>query len=475
MKLTLARLATVLQQLFFNSTDVAAAATKLVKKHRKLTPAAFAQGLTFCWLQHPNATTSQLTSFVGTAGSPLSEPGLCQRFTPAAADFFLALLKEALQHAFAAPPAAVALLARFNGVYLIDSTQLTLPAVLADLWASTGGALSPAGLKVLATLEMLGGALSFQLGPGRQGDLGFDSSRRDLPKGALRLADLGFFDLDLLRGYQLQGVFWISRSMPQTMVTLADGRRLPVWQYLSTCQEGCLDKPVQVGENLDCRLLAWRCLQEVASRRLQKALADAQKHGRTLSQPQRVMCHWTVLLSNVPQERLTADETWIVYRVRWQVELLFKRWKSLGGLGQSRGEKPYRVLVEVYAKLLGALVQNWLQMAAGACGMRRSAWKSFHQAQSWGLSLLVALGSFMELLRVLALLGEALRRIAKVDKRKKRAGTLQTLENPQENGPRPGQPGVGDAPQPAPRPRGRPRRIPHTNPAEGTRATVPSS
>jgi Transposase DDE domain len=475
MKATLAGLATVLQQLFFQSAEAAATKAKLIKKKRKLNAAAFAQGLTFCWMQHPNATTAQLTSFLGLAGSPMSEPGLCQRFTPAAADFFLALLQQALQHAFAAPPAAVALLARFNGVYLLDSTQLTLPPVLAELWSSTGGVLCPAGMKVLATVELLGGALSFQLGPGRQGDLAFDSSRRELPKGALRLADLGFFDLDLLRGYQINGVFWISRAMPQTMVQFADGRRMPVWQYLSACREGGVDKSVVVGEELSCRLLAWRCPQEVASRRLQRAWDDAQKHGKGLSQQQRVMCQWTVLLCNVPAERLTADEAWIVYRVRWQVELLFKRWKSLGGLGQSRGEKPCRVLVEVYAKLLGALLNNWLQVAAGGCSMRRSAWKSFHLTQSWGMSLLMAVGHFMELVRLLGVMGEALRRIAKVDKRKKKAGTLQTLEQPQGNGPRQGPPGSNDAPMPPRRPRGRPRRGAPSNIGDNTRAAVLSS
>jgi hypothetical protein len=465
MKATVARLVTVLQQVFFQSAELAAASAKLIKQARKLTPTAFAQGLTFCWLQHPHATTGQLTRFVAAAGSPLSEPGLCQRFTPAAANFFLALLQNALQVALAAPPAALPLLARFNGVYLLDSTQLTLPAILADLWASTGGALSPAGLKVMATLELLGGALSFQLGQGRQGELGFDCARQGLPAGSLRLADLGFFDLDLLKGYQLQGVFWISRAMPQTMVAVADGRRLPLWRYLKECREGHLDEQVEVGVGLNCRLLAWRCPQEVVSRRLQKALACAQKRGTTLSEQQRVMCHWTVLLTTVAQDQLTADEAWIVYRVRWQVELLFKRWKSLGGLATSRGEKTYRVLTEVYAKLLGCVVQNWLVLLAGA-SMRRSAWKSFQEVQSWGRVLLLALGNGSLLLQVLTQLAEVLRQVASVNSRKGRPATFQTLDHPGQNGPGVGQAGA-DVPLPAPRPRGRPRRTPHSQVGTG--------
>ncbi|MBV8399667.1 MAG: hypothetical protein JOZ17_13130 [Acetobacteraceae bacterium] len=92
-------------------------------------------------------------------------------------------------------------------------------------------------------------------------------------------------------------------------------------------------------------------------------------------------------------------------------------------------------------------------------GRSRAYWKAFHQVQSWGLVLLLALGSATELLRVLALVAEALRRVAAVDRRRGRPGTLQTLEQPQGNGPGQGPAGGGEVPQPAPRPRGRPRRV----------------
>jgi Transposase DDE domain len=435
MKATLARVATALQQLFCHATETAAAAAQLIKRPHKLTPAAFAQGLTLGWIAHPNATTGQLARSVALAGSSLSEPGLCQRFTPAAAAFFLALLHAALRVVLTAPDAALPLLARFNGVYLLDSTQLTLPAALASLYASTGGALSPAGLKVMATLELLGGSLSFQLGPGRQGEMAFDSARPDLPAGSLRLADLGFFDMDLLAGYQLNGVFWITRVPPQTLIKVADGRRLSLWRYLSACPAVRLEEAIEVGAGLPGRLLAWRCPQEVVSRRLQKALVNAQKKGKALSAAQRAMCAWTVLLSNVPAERLSADAVWIVYRVRWQVELLFKRWKSLGGLAQSRGEKPYRVLTEVYAKLLGVVVRNWLLLLAGPSNLRRSAYKSFQEVQSWARVLLLVLGNDSLLMQVLAQLAETLRRVAAINRRKARPATFQTLEHPQGNGP----------------------------------------
>src|SRR5262249_29891203 len=92
---------------------------------------------------------------------------------------------------------------------------------------------------------------------------------------------------------------------------------------------------------------------------------DVKRRGRQVSQRQREMCRWTVLFTNVPVEMLKTREVWFVYRLRWQVELLFKRWKSEGGLDQTNSNKRYRVECEWYVKLLGQVVRNWLQLLRG--------------------------------------------------------------------------------------------------------------
>ena len=140
-------------------------------------------------------------------------------------------------------------------------------------------------------------------------------------------------------------------------------------------------------------------------------------------------------MTNVPQEKLTWREVWVVYRLRWQVELLFKRWKSLGGLGHSVGTKQDRLVVEVYAKLLGALMRQWLTMTTGR-GWRLgcSLYKMESVIQDWGLALLRAVGDFSELVRLLAALGEVLRNTPGVDRRKRKPAAFQTLQKPNADG-----------------------------------------
>jgi IS4 transposase len=65
----------------------------------------------------------------------------------------------------------------------------------------------------------------------------------------------------------------------------------------------------------------------------------------------------------VPVEQLTPKEVAVLYRARWQVELLFKRWKSQGLVAELSGATVARQMVRVWSRLLAVLVQHWLLLA----------------------------------------------------------------------------------------------------------------
>lgn len=70
------------------------------------------------------------------------------------------------------------------------------------------------------------------------------------------------------------------------------------------------------------------------------------------------------LLTNVPPSLLSAAEAMVLLRARWQIELLWKWWKDQGKVDEWQTAKPERILCELYAKLLGMLVQHWLLLLA---------------------------------------------------------------------------------------------------------------
>jgi hypothetical protein len=94
----------------------------------------------------------------------------------------------------AAHPVAIPILQRFNGVYLLDSTTITLPDALASVWQGCGGSAtgSAAALKVQVLWNFTTGALHYVgLQDGRASDQRAPVQAVLLPPGALRIADLG--------------------------------------------------------------------------------------------------------------------------------------------------------------------------------------------------------------------------------------------------------------------------------------------
>ena len=114
-----------------------------------------------------------------------------------------------------------------------------------------------------------------------------------------------------------------------------------------------IDLPVSLGqERVSCRLLAYHLPEQVVEERRRKALEEARKKGRTLTQK---YLHWLTFglyITNVTQEIWSAKVGRIVYSLRWQVELMFKNWKSLLNIHILKGTRPERIKCILYGRLI---------------------------------------------------------------------------------------------------------------------------
>jgi hypothetical protein len=363
-------IAEVAQALQTVLTEVAAEAGRqsgFVQRRSKLDGARFVQTLVLGFQATPDATLERLVQMAAMVGVAITPQGLAQRFgAPAAC--LKTVLAAAVEQLVTAEPQTVAVLQRFSGVYLQDSTTLSLPTALAEMWPGCGGSGSPAALKVQVQWNYLQGELShLSLQPGRAHDGNAPVQHTPLPTGALRLADLGYFRLDVLAAYSQQGVYWLTRYQVQTLVYDAPGHLLDLQPFLAQQRGERVECAVLLGQQhaLTCRLLAVRVPQAVADRRRQRLREQARKRGQTVSARALALAAWTLLLTNAPAQLLTLDEALVLGRTRWQIELLFKRWKSLAGLGHSRSQHPWTILCEVYAKLIGVLLHHWQLLACG--------------------------------------------------------------------------------------------------------------
>ncbi len=368
---TIPRVAQCMHRVLTDFANEAAKKSGFIQRQRKLDGASFVQSLVFGWLANPHATNEERAQVAAARGVlQISAYGLDKRLTERAAECLRLVLEANVGQAIAAAdPAAVPILRRFSGVYVYDGSMVSLPEALREQWPSLGGNgpdVGAAALKIGVRFDLLGGELYGPvLGAGRQNDQRLPLKAEALPPGALRLADLGFFDLELFRSIGENGGYWLSRlkgaSVLRDVVTNpATGDRLDLLalldEKLATAAPGeTLGIEVLVGDQarLPARLLAVRVPEAVAKERRRKLRLDAKKRLKpAVSEARLALAQYTVLLiSDAPAELLTAEEALVLTRARWQVEKLFDLWKRYGSLDKSRSKKPWRVLCEVYAKL----------------------------------------------------------------------------------------------------------------------------
>jgi Transposase DDE domain len=137
---------------------------------------------------------------------------------------------------------------------------------------------------------------------------------------------------------------------------------LDLLEWLRAHAESQFEESVRIGqvEQLPCRMVVVRVPPEVADERRRKARETARRKGRTPSVRHLALMEWTIYITNVPATRLTLRQVVILYSVRWQIELIFKLWKSECELDRVAGRHRERVLSELNAKLIGIVIMQFL-------------------------------------------------------------------------------------------------------------------
>ena len=205
----LSQVALAMQTVLTETANQLAKETGLIKRQRKLSGASFAQALVFGWLSNPDATLDQLAQTSSAIGVDVTPEAMFQRFTPDASEFLGRLLDVSVEAIIATEPVAIDVLSRFEGVYLLDSSIISLPDQLADIWQGCGGQPknTAASVKLSACWEMRSGEIQLSLESGRTQDKSSSLSTQSLPASALRIADLGYFSLKRLAEMNEEGTY----------------------------------------------------------------------------------------------------------------------------------------------------------------------------------------------------------------------------------------------------------------------------
>ncbi len=321
-----------------------------VQRLRRIHPADWCQALTCCAMgdETRSIATARRTFFANTGYMP-EESSFYERFCEGSVALMKHLFEKAL--AFSTHEHREALAAALGGsglvdVEAIDGSQITLPASAADKFPSTND--EHGGVKLTATLSVLFQAISsITLTDAKT----HDRKALKLPRwlhGRLILIDRGYADHRLWAAIEERMGFFLTPLKYSTM---------PMIQAIRSGVG-----KAHVGEPLSGDLRYWKDVDVDAE-------FTVRKRGRRSFRVVRVPV-WRELpngdtetvdlwfVTNLPPDLFSPEQLATIYRLRWEVEQLFRTLKMVGRLDHLQSANPHVIHTFIYATLLGMVLSH---------------------------------------------------------------------------------------------------------------------
>lgn len=358
---------------FFDPEEVEAMArhSGFVQRQSPVTGMRFLLTLTTGLLNTPDGTLGQLAAFLGTTcGATVSPQAVDGRINSEAREFMKMCLGRALKMSANIPRGTGGVLEQFDHVYVIDSTNFELNAALALRFKGNGGGASPASMRIQFVFDYCTGIMHVQIGDVRLSDaatLARLVEERVLPMDGvcLFLSDLGYFKITTFENiHSHPNHHFLSKLQFGVKLKNPDGTDLELMDILKRRPDQ-FDLVVTMGGTA-CRLVGKKLPDDVVNRKIRKANEASKKKSKQITDLYRLFLHYALFITTLPADQFGMTQLFALYRIRWQVELTFKIWKSILGIHCIRSARPERVLCEVYGKLIVAILASSLHAAAWA-------------------------------------------------------------------------------------------------------------
>jgi hypothetical protein len=182
--------------------------------------------------------------------------------------------------------------------------------------------------------------------------------------------------------------------------------------------------PVQIGASAkqrqpvcSARLILAPLPPEAAEKSKRKAAKKSKRQGRKGPRPEsRVAAEWLILLTTLPEDVASPQQLIELYRLRWQIELAFKRLKSILGIGDMPTKDPRLAKTWLSANLLVALLIDRLNIRLADDLPTEMA----DRRPTWRLYVLARLQLFIVIIQIDRLDPFALRRLVEAHRKKRK-------------------------------------------------------
>ena len=346
----------------------------VVRRSSRLSGLMFLELNTFSLFNKYDQSLSEQCDYLeDTFSISMTKQSLDERYNTYAVSFmqscYTALLSEVLQ------PYVTALdidnqynSCFFNGIELVDSTVFDLSTTLQTFYK--GGGNVNASVKIQQRYELIRGeTLALKIVSGNSNDVNYlPDLEKTLVKGRLYLKDLGYYNLGHLRKISQAGCYFLSRYRNGTNCYIkdADGQFKEVFISDLVPEYGknkeILD--VYIGETkLKTRMIIESVPEEYVEKRQNKVIKkNKSTNQKNLHKDALFLCAFNVYLTNADESMLPYTKIRLIYALRWQIELIFKIWKSVFNIDKEvKKMNIFRFECYLYGRLMAILLSEKIQ------------------------------------------------------------------------------------------------------------------
>lgn len=332
--------------------------TGFVKRERKLSGFKFLDMLLFTHFNHKELSLNDLSiQLMDRFGLDLSCQSIDERFTNDAVLFFKKVLERILKKAV--PQNTGINFTKYGKVRIKDSTCFQLPEAMKDKYLGSGGASSKASIRLQFEYDIKNGAiLDLDITPFNVQDItNATNTIENIGRNDLVIRDLGYIKIGNLKKIQEQSAFYLNRlHNGVNAYKLVDGNYIEVdfaKLYKKMKRKGltCIEEELYVGskEKHKTRVVVELIPAEKYEERVRKTQRKASKNSRNVGKNAKARMGLNIFITNTD---VPASQVRILYSLRWQIELMFKIWKSIVKIHEVKKMKIQRFEAVLFAKLI---------------------------------------------------------------------------------------------------------------------------
>lgn len=298
----------------------------------------------------------------------VSKEALHKRFTPQAVSFLKVILSEQLskQLDFGDNHFSSGF---FKQVCIKDSTKFNLPlSYIKDYPGYNSYNKNSSIMNIQYEYDILSGDWkSIELTKATRNDkLDSKETLDNIQSDNLYIRDLGYVTSDYLEAIINKGAYFLNRLPKINVYQLTnEGYKALDWYELHKEMQhsGIQEKELEVylGKNskIKTRIVLFPVDNQVVEKRIRKASKGGKRKKKyQLSKEYKIKAHYSIYITNVPKSILSTVQIQKIYKLRWQIELIFKAWKSHLKLDKVKPMKKERFECQLLAKFLWILL-NW--------------------------------------------------------------------------------------------------------------------